>query len=483
MENRHQDVIIVGAGLSGVGAAHYIQDRCPERSYTILEARSAMGGTWDLFRYPGIRSDSDMFTLGYAHRPWRDPKAIADGPSILKYIQDLAEEEGIDKNIQYNFKVKSASWSSENAQWTVATEQTETKEIVQFTCNFLFMCSGYYSYDAGYTPDFKNLDQYKGNFVHPQEWTENIEYAGKKVIVIGSGATAITLVPELAKEAEKVVMLQRSPTYLISKPSEDKVANFLRRWLPAKMAYFLIRWRNILLGILFFNLSRSKPNFMKKLFIAGIKKELGPDYDVSKHFTPTYNPWDQRVCLVTNSDLFAAIKEDKVEMVTDHIEAFTEKGIKLKSGAELKADLIVSATGLQLKFMAGMEITVDNQKISPPDLLAYRGMMFNNVPNLAMSTGYTNASWTLKTDLTCEYVCRLLNHMKKTGTKQCIARTNGEPMEKEPLLDFNSGYVLRSIDNFPKQGSKHPWKLHQNYAKDIFNFRYSSLKDKVLEFK
>lgn len=477
------DIIIVGAGLSGIGAAYHLQEKCPDHSFTILEARAAMGGTWDLFRYPGIRSDSDMYTLGYSFRPWKEAKAIADGPSILQYIKDTAKDGGIDQKIQYNHKVIGASWSSEAKQWTIEVEKSDTQETLQYNCNFLLMCSGYYDYDNGYLPDFKGTERFKGRIVHPQKWTSDIEYAEKKVVVIGSGATAVTLVPELAKTAEKVTMLQRSPTYITSAPSKDFIANGLRKVLPSKAAYTISRWKNILLGLGFFKLARSKPNFVRKLFLKGAKKELGENYDVETHFNPKYNPWDQRVCLIPDSDLFESIKSGKSEVVTDNIETFTEKGLLLKSGKELKADLIVTATGLQMKIISGIELKVDGAAMNAPDLYCYRGMMFSDVPNFAMVFGYTNASWTLKADLTCEYVCRLLNYMKKTGKQQVTPRIEADSITEVPLLDFNSGYVLRALKHLPKQGSETPWRVHQNYVKDIFNFRYSKLESKELEFK
>ncbi len=483
MKQPYFDVIIVGAGLSGIGAAHHLQKNCPDRSFTILEAREAMGGTWDLFRYPGIRSDSDMYTLGYSFRPWKEAKAIADGPAILKYIKDTAKEGGFDQKIQYKHKVKAATWSSVTQKWTVKIERTDTQEMVQFCCNFLLMCSGYYDYDNGYTPHFEGRERFKGRIVHPQKWTSDVEYTDKKVVVIGSGATAVTLVPELAQKAQKVTMLQRSPTYITSAPSKDAIANGLRRVLPSKVAYTISRWKNILLGMAFFKLARSKPNFVRKLFVKNAKKELGEGFEVEKHFKPKYNPWDQRVCLVPDSDLFESLKSGKAEIVTDHIETFTEKGIQLKSGQELEADLIVTATGLNMKIISGIQLEVDGKLINAPDLYCYRGMMFSDVPNFAMVFGYTNASWTLKADLTCEYVCRLLNYMKKTGRKQVTPRVDASTITEIPLLDFNSGYVLRALDTLPKQGSETPWRVHQNYVKDIFNFRHSKLEDEVLEFE
>jgi monooxygenase len=477
------DVIIVGAGLSGIGAAHYIQNRCPKKSYAVLEMRSSMGGTWDLFRYPGIRSDSDMYTLGYAFKPWKEAKAIADGPSILQYIKETAQEEGIDKKIKYDQKVVSASWSSEEAQWTIEVEQTQTKERLYYSCNFLFMCSGYYSYDQGYTPEFEGVANYKGQIVHPQKWTEDVDYTDKKVIVIGSGATAVTLVPELAKKANSVTMLQRSPTYIVSKPSKDYFANVFRKILPVKWAYEVNRWRNVLLSLFFYKLSRSRPNFVKKLIKLGVRKSLGREYDVETHFTPKYNPWDQRLCLVPDDDLFASIRSGKAQVVTDQIDRFTENGIQLKSGQVLAADIVVTATGLKLEFLSGMTLKVDDKVIILPEHYVYRGMMISDVPNFAFSIGYTNASWTLKTDLTCAYVCRLLNHMQKNGTKTCTPKVDKDSMSDEPLLDFNSGYVVRALNALPKQGSKKPWKLNQNYPLDVINLKYSTLKDKALAFK
>ena len=471
------DVLIIGAGLSGIGAARHLHSKCPEHNFAILEARESMGGTWDLFKYPGIRSDSDMFTLGYSFKPWNDQKAIADGPSILRYIKEAAEEEGIDKKIKYNHKVTKASWSSIQQCWKLECGNIDRS----YTCKFLFMCSGYYSYDQGHMPDFEGMENYGGALVHPQKWDSNLNYTNKKVVVIGSGATAVTLVPELAKKASHVTMLQRSPSYVLSAPLEDKIANGLRKILPAKASYFLTRWKNILLSMTMYKVSKKWPDFMKGLIKKGVRAQLPEGFDVKKHFTPKYNPWDQRLCLVPDNDLFESISAGKSQIVTDHIDKFTSDGILLQSGEKLTADIVVSATGLQLEFLGGMSLEVDGELLKPADLFCYRGMMFSGLPNLAAAFGYTNASWTLKCDLTCEYVCRLLRHMKKKNLATVVAVVPDQ-IEKEPLLDFTSTYVQRSIAELPKQGSKKPWKLYQNYILDIFNFRFSSFKDDVLKF-
>lgn len=482
MSLEHFDVLIVGAGISGIGAGCHLQKRCPGRSYAILEGRADIGGTWDLFRYPGIRSDSDMYTLGYSFRPWTQAKAIANGPAILEYLRDTAKSYGIDKRIRFGHRVKQAAWSSQDARWTVEVERGPQREPVRFTCNFLFMCSGYYNYAEGYTPQFPGAESFAGRIVHPQKWTQDIDYAGKRVVVIGSGATAVTIVPEMAKTAARVTMLQRSPTYVISMPAEDSIANGLRRMLPIKLAYLLTRWKNVLFGMLFFQLSRRRPEIIKKLILNGARKALGPDYDIATHFTPRYNPWDQRLCLVPNGDLFEAIKAGSVDVVTDQIEAFTPQGITLRSGKQLAADVIVTATGLNLQLLGGVQVSVDGRDVALAKTLNYKGMMFSDVPNLASSFGYTNASWTLKCDLTCEYVCRLLNHMQKRGYQQCTPRNVDPSVAAEPWIDFSSGYVQRSLQYLPKQGSKIPWKLHQNYAFDIMMLRYGRVDDGVMEF-
>jgi cation diffusion facilitator CzcD-associated flavoprotein CzcO len=481
-EHAHVDVLIVGAGLSGIGAAYHLQKKCPGKSYTILEARSRSGGTWDLFRYPGIRSDSDMYTLGYSFRPWEDPKAIADGDSILAYVRDTAQRNGIADKIRFNHRVTRAAWSSEDASWTVEAQRTDTGETVKFTAGFVFACSGYYRYDRGHTPAFKGTDRFRGQIVHPQFWTDAIDYGDKRVVVIGSGATAVTLVPALAERAAHVTMLQRSPSYVVSLPAEDGLANRLRRMLPSKLAYHLVRWKNVTMMMLSFQLSRRRPRLMKSLIRRGVQRELPPGYDVDTHFNPRYNPWDQRLCLVPDGDLFQAISEGRATIVTDAIDTFTATGLKLASGRELSADLIVTATGLELIPLGGIELTVDERPIDLADTLGYRGMMISGVPNLAVAFGYTNASWTLKCDLTCEYVCRLLRHMDTHGYRICVADNHDPTVVPEPFIDFNSGYVLRAVDKFPKQGSRRPWRLHQNYALDLVSLRFSRLEDGVLRF-
>ncbi|MGB5950352.1 MAG: NAD(P)/FAD-dependent oxidoreductase [Parvibaculum sp.] len=482
MTIEHFDVLVVGAGISGIGAGYHLQRNCPNRSYVILEGRERMGGTWDLFRYPGIRSDSDMYTLGYSFRPWKEAKAIADGPAILNYLHETAKDYGIDRKIRYGHMVRRASWSTDDARWTVEVERGPEKEPVRFTCNFLFMCSGYYNYAEGYTPDFQGTERFRGRIVHPQKWTDDIDYAGKRVVVIGSGATAVTLVPEMAKKAAHVTMLQRSPTYVVSRPAEDGFANWLRRHLPAMTAYHLTRWKNVLFGMYFYRLCRRKPEAARKFILNGVRAQLGPDFDIDTHFTPSYNPWDQRLCLVPNGDLFEALKAKRASVVTDHIETFTETGIRLKSGKEIEADLVVTATGLNLQVLGDLKIAVDGKDVDFSKTLNYKGMMYSDVPNLASAFGYTNASWTLKCDLTCEYVCRLLNHMERTGLRQCTPRRNDPDIAEEPWIDFSSGYVQRSLDKFPKQGSKKPWKLYQNYALDIMSLRMGKVEDGVMAF-
>ena len=479
MTAEHFDVIVVGAGISGIGAGYHLQRDCPDRSYAILEGRAAIGGTWDLFRYPGIRSDSDMYTLGFAFRPWTNAKAIADGPSIREYVVDTAREYGIDRHIRFGHHVKRAAWSTADARWTLEAEGPDGP--VTLTCNFLSMCSGYYDYARGHTPDFPGAERFRGRIVHPQFWPDDLDYAGKRVVVIGSGATAVTLVPEMARQAAHVTMLQRSPTYVVSRPSEDGVANWLRAKLPGGLAYGITRWKNVLLGMFFFNQTRRKPAQAKERLIGMVREHLGPDYDVATHFTPRYNPWDQRLCLVPDADLFDALKAGNASIATDRIARFTETGIALESGETLDADVIVTATGLELQLLSGVAFTVDGTAMNPAQSLNYKGMMFSDVPNLASSFGYTNASWTLKADLTAAYVCRLLNTMKRRGLRQCTPRITDPDVTEQPFLDFSSGYVQRAIDKFPKQGNKKPWRLNQNYARDLMALRYGSV-DTSMEF-
>jgi cation diffusion facilitator CzcD-associated flavoprotein CzcO len=477
----HTDVVIVGAGLSGIGAACHLRQECPKKSFVILEGRGAMGGTWDLFRYPGVRSDSDMYTLGYRFRPWRDAKAIADGPAILNYIRETAAEFGVDRMIRYDHRAVRAAWSSADALWTVEAETGPEKRVVRFTSNFLYLCTGYYDYESGYTPEWPGVERFRGRIVHPQKWPEDLDYAEKRVVVIGSGATAVTLVPAMAERAAHITMLQRSPTYVVARPAEDKIANWLRRRLPARTAYALTRWKNVLLGMFFYRLSRKRPEIMKRLVAKGVRHHLGEEYAL-KHFTPQYNPWDQRLCLVPDSDLFRAIRDGRASVVTDHIESFTEKGLQLKSGEHLDADIIVTATGLVLKLISGLQLTVDGAPLEPSRTLVYKGMMFSGVPNLAFAIGYTNASWTLKCDLTAEYVCRLLNHMERRGYASCTPRVNDPDVREEPIIDFTSGYVQRALHLLPKQGSKTPWRLHQNYVRDLSMMRYGRVEDGAMEF-
>jgi len=508
----HFDVLIIGAGLSGIGAGAHLRMECPDKTFAILEGRESMGGTWDLFRYPGVRSDSDMYTLGYRFKPWNDPKAIADGPAILNYIRETSAEYDLDKEIRYGHRVTRAEWSSEKATWTVhvssphvskgaarressasyengATSQAETRPSgsvseptnIQLTCKFLYLCTGYYEYESGYTPDWPGFDSFQGTIVHPQKWPEDLDYANKKVLVIGSGATAVTLVPAMAETAEHVTMLQRSPTYIVTMPSEDKIANGFRKLFPAKAAYAATRWKNVLRQMFFYELSKKRPSIIKNLIARGVKAEIGQE-QLERHFRPKYNPWDQRLCVVPDSDLFKSIREEKASIVTGEIESFTEIGVRLTNGEEINADVIVTATGLRLKIMAGLTLTVDGEVVDLSKKVAYKGMMYNDVPNLAQAFGYTNASWTLKCDLTSAYVCRLIKHMDANGFSSCTPRLNDPSVVPEPALDFNSGYVLRALDEIPSQGSKHPWRLHQNYFKDLRMLRHGRLDDGTMEF-
>ena len=478
----HLDVLVVGAGLSGIGAGHYLQTDCPWARYAIFEARGSIGGTWDLFRYPGIRSDSDMFTLGYSFRPWDGEKSIADGASILQYIKDTAAAEGIDQHIRFHHRIVSADWSTADGAWHVTAERTDTGETVHLTAGFVFSCSGYYRYDQGYLPDFPGMDRFTGPVVHPQAWPDDLDYAGKKVVVIGSGATAVTLIPSMADTAEHVTMLQRSPTYITSLPAKDPLANALRRILPERLSGPAIRWYKALTTQAFFQLSRRRPELMKKLLLRGVERQLPEGYDVDTHFTPRYNPWDQRLCLVPNGDLFKAIKAGRASVVTDHVSTFTERGIELQSGDHLDADVIITATGIELLFIGGIQMSVDGEPLEIAEKLTYKGMMLEGVPNLAIAIGYTNASWTLKCDLTCQYVTRLLNHLRDNDLRQCTPLNADPEVTAQPLLGLSSGYVQRSADRFPKQGSRFPWQVHQSYLRDYRALRVAGIHDDAMTF-
>jgi cyclohexanone monooxygenase len=473
------DVLIVGAGLSGIGAAWHLQRRCPDKRYAILEARNAIGGTWDLFRYPGVRSDSDMYTLGYAFQPWTAGKAIADGPSIRHYISETARSNGIERHIRFGHKLVGASWSSQDACWTVEVDRGGERSRIR--TRFLYMCSGYYSYDEAYRPHFDGEEAFTGRIVQPQFWPQDLDYAGKRVVVIGSGATAVTLVPAMAEKTQHVTMLQRSPTYVVSRPSEYRFAQRFRRWFPEHLAYFLTRWRVIVESWLLYRVARSKPELARKNIVAMARRQLGKDYDVETHFTPSYKPWDQRICVVPDGDMFKAIRAGRASVVTDHIERFTERGILLKSGQALEADVVVMATGLKVKVMGGVALTVDGKPYHANQAMSYKGMMLSDLPNCVMTFGYTNASWTLKADLTAAWVCRLLRYMDRKHVAIAVARR--EPgVEPEPFLNFTSGYVQRARDELPQQGSRHPWQVYQNYFQDMYTIRYGRIADGVMHF-
>lgn len=478
----HFDVLVVGAGLSGVAAGYYLQTHLPQKRYAILEGRDAIGGTWDLFRYPGIRSDSDMYTLGFSFRPWQGKKSIADGASILEYVRETARVYGIDEKIRFQHRVRSASWSSKDGLWTVDVVVGPDKQVRRFTSNFIYMCSGYYRYDEGYTPVFPGRDVFAGQIIHPQHWPENLDYRDKRVVVIGSGATAMTLVPAMSDEAEHVTMLQRSPTYVLSLPSEDRVANRLRELLPLKSAAAIAKWKQVVLATTFYQVCRRAPETARKILRKGLEHGLPADFDIDTHFNPHYAPWDQRVCVVPDSDLFRSIRKGKVSVVTDRIKTFTKNGILLESGNELAADIIVTATGLQLLACGGIEIDVDGQAIDLPKTFIYKGLMLSDVPNFAMCAGYINASWTLRAELSTNYVCRLLQHMDQHGYRQCVAHATEHSGDTRPLLDISAGYVQRMIDKFPKQGAKAPWYFPQNYFVDSVLMRLGKVDDGVMKF-
>jgi cation diffusion facilitator CzcD-associated flavoprotein CzcO len=481
VEREHLDVLVVGAGLSGIAAAHHLATTCPWARYAVFEARDAIGGTWDLFRYPGIRSDSDMFTLGYSFRPWDGERSIAEGADILRYLHETVAAEGIEEKIRLHHRIVRADWSSEDARWTVVAERTDTGENVEVTCGFLFSCSGYYRYDRGYLPDFAGMDDYTGTLVHPQQWPEDLDLAGKRVVVIGSGATAITLVPSLARTAAHVTMLQRSPTYVAALPTTDPLANLLRRVLPTRVSGPLIRWQHALATQGSYRLSKRHPELVKRILRKGLERSLPAGYDIDTHFTPAYDPWDQRLCVVADGDLFRAIGDGTVTVVTDTIDTFTPHGVALGSGEKLEADVIVTATGLELLFLGGIAISVDGEPIDVTTKLVYKGMMLQDVPNLAMAIGYTNASWTLKAELTCDYVARLVDHQHRTGLRQCTPRNTDPTVSEDPILSLTAGYILRAKDRMPKQGTRHPWQVYQSYLKDYRAMKRSPLIDDTLE--
>ena len=479
------DVVVVGAGLSGIGAGYHLQTMSPDRSYVILEGRDGLGGTWDLFKYPGVRSDSDMHTLGFSFKPWTEAKSIADGPSILAYLKETVAQFGIDQHIRYGQLVTRAEWSSDNATWTVTSTDKHTGESKTIECSFLFMCSGYYSYKKGHTPEFAGRERFTGTIVHPQEWPLNLDYEGKRVVVIGSGATAVTIVPSMAENAAHVTMLQRSPTYMVSRPDHDALANRMRKVLPEKMAYNITRFKNTWRQQLVYNKTRTDPDKVKNLLLGGIQLELGADYDIAKHFTPNYNPWDQRLCLVPNGDFFKAMREGKASVVTDHIASFTETGIQLASGEHLEADVIVTATGLELVTLGEMDFIVDGKQVDFSQTWTYKGFAYSDIPNMASTFGYINASWTLRSDLTAEYVCRLLNHMHKKGVAQCTPRLREQDrnMKQRPWIDgFSSGYMQRMMHRMPRQGDHEPWINPQNYRRDKKMFKHSPIDDGVMQF-
>ena len=482
---QHFDVVIVGAGVSGIGAACHLRRSCPSKTFAILEGRTAIGGTWDLFRYPGIRSDSDMHTFGYNFKPWRAAKAIADGPSIRAYVQEAADEHGVVPHVRFQHRVLCASWSTNEALWSLQVERGDTGQRVAFACRFLFMCSGYYRYEQGYLPEFPGLERFQGPVIHPQAWPEDLRYAGKRIAVIGSGATAMTLVPAMAEQAAKVTMIQRSPTYVVSRPAEDAIANWLRRWLPERLAYAITRWKNMRFQQYFYQRTRVAPEAVQAKLLALVRKQLGPDYDVDKHFTPAYNPWDQRLCLVPDGDLFKAINTGKAAMVTDGIQGITAHGVQLESGQEVEADILVTATGLNLSILGDVEFRVDGKPVYFPDTVNYKGVMFSGVPNLANVFGYVNASWTLRADITCEYVCRLLKRMDKLRMRQCTAhlRETDQDMQLQPwIVGFTPGYMARAMHLLPKQGDRDPWRNTQNYPADRKMARRGPLEDGALRF-
>lgn len=482
MSVEHLDVLIVGAGLSGIGAAYHLMKHCPGKTFALLEGREAMGGTWDLFRYPGIRSDSDMYTLGYNFKPWTDAKAIADGPSIRHYIEETAQENGIDRKIRYRHRVLKADWNSDSTRWLLTVQRGDEPEPVRMSAQFLLMCTGYYRYEAGYTPEFKGRDSFRGQIIHPQLWPEGFDYADKRVVVIGSGATAVTLVPSLTDKARHVTMLQRSPSYVLSLPDADALADVLRKLLPEKLAHRLVRAKNVLLSMFLYRLCRHRPNLAKRLIRSGMRRYLGEGFPLDPHFAPSYQPWDQRLCLVPNGDLFRALRKGSASIVTDRIEGFSEHGVRLASGQELAADILVAATGLELVPCGGIRFEVDGRPVAVGDTYSYKGLMMSGLPNAAVCVGYTHLSWTLRADLASLYVCRLLRYMARKGYSHCVAQADDPRMPAAPLLDLQSGYILRAAPLFPKQGPGAPWRQKQSYLGDLLDMRFGRLAQRNLKF-
>ena len=477
------DVVIVGAGISGIGAAFNLQKSCPKKSFAVFEGRENIGGTWDLFKYPGIRSDSDMHTMGFRFKPWTDPKTIADGPSILKYLNEAADENNLREKIQFKTKVKTAQWDSSSATWKLGVEKGNEERLVDVTCKILYLCGGYYNYDEGYLPEFKGYDEFEGQLIHPQKWPEDLNYEDKKVVVIGSGATAVTIVPAMAEKVSKITMLQRSPTYYMSAPDQRPFDGTIKKYTSDRIGYFLIRWKNILLGRFFVSQIKKKPEKYRDMLIQGVRSQLGEGYDIDKHFTPKYKPWDQRLCFVPNGDMFHAIRKGKAEVVTDTIDKFTKDGILLDSGNKIEADIIVTATGLNMQLLNGIDITIDNQKLDIAERIQYKTMMFSDVPNLIATFGYTTASWTLGADLTSEYACKLINLMDTKGMDYFYPEAGPDVKGDGDFMDLNSGYIQRVADKLPKQGSRDPWINTQNYLKDLFQVRFKSIEDSDLKFK
>ncbi len=482
MNEEHIDVLIVGAGISGIGAGYYLKNKCPSKSFKILESRKNLGGTWDLFRYPGIRSDSDMTTMGYRFKPWTGKNLVAGGDAILDYLNTVVDENDFRDKIQFDSHVTKASWKSDESKWYVNYQSNTDDNVSVISCNFLYFCVGYYDYENGHEPEFEGQSDFNGEIIHPQHWPEGLNYKDKNVVVIGSGATAVTLIPSMADETKHITMLQRSPTYYMVRPNIDPIGAFFRRFMGKTVSYFVMRWKNIQLQSWFFKRARKDPKLIKEFLIGVVKEKLNPEYNVDKHFTPSYNPWEQRLCLVPDGDLFNAINEGKASVVTDHIDSFTSNGIKLKSGNELQADIIVTATGLKLMVCSNIEIKVDDETIDISKTMTYKGMMLGDVPNVVWTFGYTNASWTLRADLTAEYTCKILNYMDKHGYKVATPSPNSEIGEEGTWLDFNSGYVTRSAHLFPRQGNRDPWRNTQNYIKDVVDLRYGKVKAEELIF-